>query len=66
MKSVTSASWHFVAARRNPDGARLAWDGEVPFIRQVSLDDGVQFNLRTRGFTRRQAVQFSTDISHSP
>jgi hypothetical protein len=35
MKRFASPSWHSVAARRNPDGARLAWDGEVPFIRWV-------------------------------
>jgi hypothetical protein len=33
MKSLTSPSWHLVAVNRNPIGARLAWDGEVPFIR---------------------------------
>lgn len=32
MKSPTSPSWHPVADHRNPHGARLAWDGEVPFI----------------------------------
>jgi hypothetical protein len=45
MKSLTSASWHFVAARRNPIGARLAWDGEVLFIREtcvLSVSFGVQ------------------------
>jgi CspA family cold shock protein len=25
--------WHCCAANRNPDRARLAWDGEVPCIR---------------------------------
>lgn len=28
-----SPSWHSVAVNRNPHGARLAWDGEVAFIR---------------------------------
>jgi len=33
MKRFASPSWHFVAVNRNPHRARLAWDGEVPFIR---------------------------------
>ena len=33
MKRFASPSWHLVAVNRNPHGARLAWDGEVPFIR---------------------------------
>ena len=28
---IASPSWHCVAVNRNPDGARLAWEGEVPF-----------------------------------
>ncbi len=32
-KRFASPSWHLVALNRNPDGVRLAWDGEVPFIR---------------------------------
>ena len=36
MKRFASPSWHFVAARRNPNGSRLPWDGEVPFIRSAS------------------------------
>ena len=37
MKRFASPSWHVVAVNRNPDGARLAWDGEVPFIREVDI-----------------------------
>ena len=33
MKSSTFPSWHSVAVNRKPHGARLARDGEVPFIR---------------------------------
>ncbi len=33
MKSLTSPSWYFVAANRNPDGSRLAWSRKVPPIR---------------------------------
>ena len=36
MKSFTSPSWHLVVVNRKPYGARLAWDGEVPFIRYAS------------------------------
>ena len=34
MKSFASPSWHCVAVNRKPDSVRLAWDGEVPFIRK--------------------------------
>jgi hypothetical protein len=33
MKRSASPSWHCVADNRNPYGSRLAWDGEVPFVR---------------------------------
>jgi hypothetical protein len=33
MKRFASPSWRFVADNRNPNGSRLAGDGEVPFIR---------------------------------
>jgi hypothetical protein len=33
MKKFASPSWHCVAVNRKPDSVRLAWDGEVPFIR---------------------------------
>jgi hypothetical protein len=32
-KRFASPSWHSGAVNRNPDGTRLAWDGEVPYIR---------------------------------
>jgi len=38
MKSFASPSWHSVAVNRNPDGVRLAWDGEVPFIRYAAYE----------------------------
>ncbi len=37
MKSLTSPSWHIDAVNRNSQDARLAWDGEVPFIRQRAV-----------------------------
>jgi hypothetical protein len=33
MKIFVSLGWHCVADNRKPCGLRLAWDGEVPFIR---------------------------------
>jgi hypothetical protein len=36
MNRLASPSWHSVAVNRNPDGARLARDGEVPFIRSAA------------------------------
>ena len=33
MKRIASPPWHSVAVNRNPYGAQLTWDGEVPFIR---------------------------------
>ena len=38
MKRFASPSWHFVAVYRNPEGSRLAWDGEVPYIRYTAYD----------------------------
>lgn len=32
MNRFASPSWHCIAVNRNPDSARLAWDGKVPFI----------------------------------
>jgi hypothetical protein len=32
-KRFASPSWHLVADNRNLSGARLTWDGEVPFVR---------------------------------
>jgi hypothetical protein len=40
MKSLTSPSWHFDAVNRKSVDARLARDGEVPFIRQASNRQG--------------------------
>lgn len=37
MKKFASPSWYLVAVNRNPDGTRLAWDGEVSFIRYTAL-----------------------------
>ena len=31
MKRFASPSWHLVAVNRNPDGVRLAWDGDTIF-----------------------------------
>jgi hypothetical protein len=46
MKRFASPSWHFVADNCNPCGSRLAWDGDVPFIRLASLKKHLSFPLQ--------------------